>query len=62
MVAKKNKGEEVDAADSIVFVAGVRSFAWLSLRGLFLLLRLRSGVHMAPRRLLKLQKKSRNKP
>ena len=31
MMAKKNEGEEVDAADSIIFIAGVRSFARLSL-------------------------------
>ena len=53
MVSKKNEGEEVDATDSIVFIAGVCSFARLSLRGLFLLLRLRLGVLMAPRRLSK---------
>ena len=62
MVAKKNKGEEVDATDSIVFVTGVCSLARLSLRGLFLLLWLRSGVHTAPQRLSKLWNKSCNKP
>ena len=31
MVAKKNEGEEVDAADSIVFIVEVGSLAQLSL-------------------------------
>ena len=54
MVAKKNEGKEVDAAVSIVFHVRNRSRARLSLRGLLLLLRLRTSVHAAPRWLSKL--------
>ena len=41
MVAKKNEGEEVDAAVSIIFVAEICSRTRLLLRGLLLLLWLR---------------------